>query len=490
MLYQPSLIQYIIFWKKDPNSTLKDTKFNLKSIDIDNIYLKDLEIQEEREYIIIHFQMSVKPQQNQISENGWVEVTVKDFKKTINTARKFSDRYFSSRKVKTDGLKHIGNYQLMIAGSESEYWTKSDIDIHKFKIDADGTERSLKLRDIESESKLSIFNKLLFNSKQVIGNKLENLKLKTTIYGLGNNLTEEFHRLPKSFMLDLSFDNKVNDKDARELQEKQFILTTNTVISNFGRLLIYNAKLIDLYKDEYTSLDNQSNKIREEALKLQMKINELLVKKSDITSSNPSSRKSLKKEPPENYQYLGMEENLLLKASRYFSLLTEINHLQASANYIRQEAVSNIDKICQTLGMTPITLLTESSSEIKSLNEVFKQLSDSINYSFQNLKIELEHSQTTIRNTVEILKTFLESEQRIVTQKSSEAINWIVIVFAGLGLADALGNFVVYYLQGGSGIRAMIWFFIIMIPLLMIVLILYFWFFKKPRMLRISNKLG
>jgi hypothetical protein len=259
------------------------------------------------------------------------------------------------------------------------------------------------------------------------------------------------------------------------------------VISNFGRLLIYNAKLIDLYKDEYTSLDSQSNKIREKALKLQMKINELLVIKSDITSSNPSSRKSSRKEPPENYQYLGMEENLLFKASRYFSLLTEINHLQASANYIRQEAVINIDKISQTLGMTPITLLTESSSEIKSLNEVFKQLSDSINYNFQNLKIELEHSQTTIRNTVEILKTFLESEQRIVTQKSSEAINWIVIVFAGLGLADALGNFVVYYLQGGSGFQATLWFFIIMIPLLMIVVVLYFWFFKKPRKLRISD---
>jgi hypothetical protein len=180
-----------------------------------------------------------------------------------------------------------------------------------------------------------------------------------------------------------------------------------------------------------------------------------------------------------------MEEKLLLKASRYFSLLTEINQHQARVNYDRQEAVNNIEKIGQTLGLAPITLLMETNNEIPSLSTEFKQLSDSINYKFQNLKLELDHSQSTIRNTVDILKTFLESEQRSVSQRSSEAINWIVIVFAGLGLADALGNFVIFWLEGGSGFEAMFYFSIIMMVLIIVVVTLYFWYFKRPKYLKI-----
>ncbi len=249
-------------------------------------------------------------------------------------------------------------------------------------------------------------------------------------------------------------------------------------------MLVYNAKLIDLYKDEYSKINSQSNTIREKALRLQMRINSLLLKKSDTPAPGTSGRRGKKAESEEIFIYQGMEERLLFKASRYFSLLTEINHYQARANYERQEVTRNIDRITQTLGLAPITLIMGSNIEIQSFSGELKKLADSIDYNFQNLKIELDHSQTTIRNTVEILKTFLESEQRIVTQKSSEAINWIVIVFAGLGLADALGNFVVFYLQGGSGFQAMVWFFIVMLPLLLIVVILYILFFKRPHYLK------
>ncbi|MCK5562182.1 MAG: hypothetical protein KAJ51_16405, partial [Thermoplasmata archaeon] len=72
---------------------------------------------------------------------------------------------------------------------------------------------------------------------------------------------------------------------------------------------------------------------------------------------------------------------------------------------------------------------------------------------------------------------------RIVSQRSSEAINWIVIVFAGLGLADALGNFVIFYLEGGKWYQAMFWFFFIMIILIIVVVTLYFWYFKRPKYL-------
>jgi len=460
---------------------------NFKSIDldIDNIYLKDIELQDEREYVIISLQLNMKPQAGKVNTNGWVDITPKEIKQVIAVGKKLADKWLTYKRTDIKGLKWIGNYQMIITGSEDEYWTRSEIDIHKFKIGADGVEKSLRLRDIESENNLSIFNKMIFGNKRIIGDRLENLKLSTTLYGLGNEITEDLHRLPRSFLLSLSVSSKDTKNGIQELQNKQFRLTVNTVISNFGRLLVYNARLIKLFKDEYSTINKQSQEIRENALKLQMKINDVLVSKSDSSTLTGASHRSFKIETEEGFPYHGMEEKLLLKASRYFSLLTEINQHQARVNYDRQEAVNNIEKISQTLGLTPITLLMETNDEIPSLSTEFKQLSDSINYKFQNLKLELDHSQSTIRNTVDILKTFLESEQRSVSLRSGEAINWIVIVFAGLGLADALGNFVIFWLEGGSGFEAMVWFSIIMMVLIIVVVVLYFWYFRRPKYLKI-----
>jgi hypothetical protein len=431
--------------------------------------------------------MNIKPIGAKIKNNGWVEVEPKDFKKVMNQTNKLKEKWFNNSKIQKMGLKLIGDFQLIITGTEDEYWTKSRIDIHKFKISTDGVEQSLKLRDVEGENNLAILNRQVFGGKRIFADRLENLKLPTFVYGLGINGAGEFQNLPHSFLISLTVDKKMKGNIINEIENKQFRLTVNTIISNFGRLLTYLAKLLDLYKEEYASVNSRSNEVREKALKLQMKINTLLVTKSDSSTAAEKSARKHKRVTAVKNSYQGMEENLLLEASRYLSYLTEINQVQAQANYVRQEASTNIEKINQTLGMTPITFLAESNDEIQPLSEEFKQVSDFINHNFQNLKIELDHSQSTIRNTVDILKTFLESEQRIVSQRSGEAINWIVIVFAGLGLADALGNFVIFYLEGGEWYQAMFWFFFIMIILIIVVVTLYFWYFRRPRALRTKD---
>jgi hypothetical protein len=450
---------------------------------IENSSFKDCEIFDEREYILIYIQIDIKSLATKTTEfpDSWVEVSPKEFKASMASANRIVDKKFNSRTFQNKGLKLIGKYQMLITGSEEEYWTRPRIDIHKFKIGSDGIDRSWQLRDIEDENNLAVFNKYLFGGKRIFGNKFENLKLPTILYGMGTNGADEFQKLPRSFLLNLTLDAKTTGKEDSELQKKQYNLTVNTVVSNFGRLLIYLAKLLDLFKDEYKSISRQSNEIRENALKLQMKINDLMVTKSDSGSTSTNPFRRLTMEPSDGLTYKGMEENLLLEASRYLSYLTEINQLQAKANYLRAEATGNIEKINQTFGLATIPFSAESNREFPSLSAEFKELSNSINYNFQNLKLELDHSQSTIRNTVDILKTFLESEQRMVSQRSGEAINWIVIVFAGLGLADALGNFVIFWLEGGSGFKAMLMFSVIMMVLIIVIVVLYFWYFKRPK---------
>ncbi len=482
-MFKPILVEYIILWKKEPDATFNKAILSSKSQVIDNEYLKDLEIFYEHDYIIINLQMNIKPIGYEGKDNGWVEIEPKHFKKVFNQTKKLKDKWFNIRKIQRMGLKQIGDFQMIITGAEDEYWTKSRIDIHKFKIDSDRVERSLELSDVEAENNLAIFNRMLFGGKRIFGDRLENLKLPTFVYGLGINGSDDFQNLPRSFLLSLTVNKEIRGKEINEVENKQFRLTVNSVMANFGRLVTYLAKLMDLYSEEYISINKRSNEVREKALKLQMKINNLLVTKSDSSAVSTKSTGKRKRVTAVKYSYHGMEEHLLLEASRYLSYLTEINQFQAQANYERQEASANIEKINQTLGMTPIAYLSKSNNQIQPLSNELKQLSDFINHNFQNLKIELDHSQSTIRNTVDILKTFLESEQRIVSQRSSEAINWIVIVFAGLGLADALGNFVIFYLEGGKWYQAMFWFFFIMIILIIVVVTLYFWYFKRPKYL-------
>jgi hypothetical protein len=480
------LIQFVIFWKRNPNLPFKKSGFNLNIIALDNPYLRDFEVLDERDYIIIRLQLDIKKDQGRVTSDGWLEVDSNDFRRVMKMGDHIVSKQILAINEVSKNLKLLGTYQMFITGSEKDFWTKSEIDIHKFKIDMNGVGKSLRLSDLESETNIAIFNRELLGTRRIRGDILNSLKLPTTLYGLGNIAnSDENTQMPKIFLLNLTLENSsdIKNKDI-SVQNKQLSLAINTVISNFGKLLAHMGKLTDLYQDEYKSIQSKSNEIRDQALELQIKINNALLKKSGKSkgTSLDSWRKRDNKE--EVVLYHGWEEKLLLKASRYFSLLTEINQVLARVNYQRHEAASNIEKSTSNLGLTPIKYVAETGKEITSLGLDLKQFSESINYYFQNLKLELDHSQSTIRNTVDILKTFLESEQRIVSQKVGELFNWIVIVFAGLGLADALGNFVIFVLEGGSIYDAMFWFFIILSVLFLIVVILYFWIFRRPKILK------
>ncbi len=436
---------------------------------------------EEREYIIVQLQLNVKNGHEYLANHGWVDVDTDDFDQVIKTGNKFISKQVKHLKKQHDKLKMLGTYQMIVTGTEKDYWTRTGIDLKRFQNGSEKTEHAFKLTDFETDNNLTMFTKELFRSKRIRGDILKNLRVPTSIYGLGENRSEEIHKLPNAYLLNLSIENHNSDDISWEDQNKKFRMTASTVIYNFGRLLVFIAKMVDLYNEEYLTNHDRSNEIHEKALKLQKKINELIMKKSEMPSKVKKKKKPSKSEAKRSVKFQKVEEELLLKASRNFSQLTEINQILARANNKCQEMINKIEKLIQTMGLTPITLMIEPDKEISSLSLEFNQLIDSINLHFQNLKVELEQSQSTIRNTVDILKTFLESEQRTVSQKSGEAISWIVIVFAGLGLADALGNFVIFWLQGGSGFQAMFWFLIIMIILIIVIVTLYFWYFKRPK---------
>ena len=478
------LIQYTIFWKLDPKFSFKKTDLSLHQSVMDNANIRDMEVVEEGEYIVVKIEFKVQQGPVTSVADGWVDVGTDEISRAMMAAENLITEQITKLRIYGNSLKLLGNYHMLVTGTEKGYWKKSGIDVRKLKFDTNSTDRTMSLRDIETDSNLTVFDKDLFSSRQVYGDNLQNLKLPTTIFGFGTNPILEFIHLPHTFLLNIDLEASALTGNPGEIQESQFRVTVNKVIYIFGKLLVYIAKLIDLHKTEYFKNSNQATEIRTMALKLQMKINGLIIKKSEYSGTVQNPVKPSNSEINEIVSYQNFEEKLLFEASRYFSLLTELNHVLASANYQCQKALTMVERMTLELGLVPMTLPTETNKETSSLSLEFKQFSASINTNFQNLTVELEHTQSTIRNTVDILKTFLESEQRVVSQKSSEAINWIVIVFAGLGLADALGNFVIFWLQGGSAYQAISWFFIIMIVLFTVIITLYFWYFRTPKYLR------
>jgi hypothetical protein len=255
------------------------------------------------------------------------------------------------------------------------------------------------------------------------------------------------------------------DKSVADIEEKKYESTMYRITSNFGQLLVFYSLLVNLYTHDYRRATAKSNSVRVKAQTLQRKINELFRARERGRSAT--------------------EEELLSSASMHFSVVTELGHTLSNSIYSVHRNGKNIEKVGTAIGMDKI-IAPETGESIPSLFDEFKKYSDMVHFAFQSLRQELDNAQSTLRNTVEVIRTFLESKQRTASEESGRRINLLVIIFACFGLADALGNFVVYYLQTENRtfddfITAMSYFFITMLPLVFVVILLYFGYFKRPR---------
>ena len=64
--------------------SLKETMLNFPRVNLDNPYLRDMEISDEREYLLVHLQMDIRPKTKQPSTDGWIEVSHDDIKHVMN----------------------------------------------------------------------------------------------------------------------------------------------------------------------------------------------------------------------------------------------------------------------------------------------------------------------------------------------------------------------------------------------------------------------
>ena len=144
----------------------------------------------------------------------------------------------------------------------------------------------------------------------------------------------------------------------------------------------------------------------------------------------------------ENYDN---EKELLTTASIRFTLISEVEHrimrIRSQMNGMKEDIKDMGDPLAikgeaSTTDMNPQSL---SDHLIRDLNGMEKFM--------MSLSGELTHSRDILSSTIDVLRAFIDTRQREASEDMSRLMNLLFLVFACIGLADALGNFVVFAME-------------------------------------------
>lgn len=392
----------------------------------------------------------------------------------------------------------------LTCGSEESVWTKKYSDVSYLYKDRDATDKLPMIASDTYQSNVAYLNRIFGLGGKVLVNTARHGNVNAMLFLLGFSPTAT--GVPKDpFMLlelDLSalktqevYRNPlitVKERTPYQLDENPdrgtYQLRQNYLINLVGiksriiDLMLFKARLEDSIAREQADLRSRSGILLEEIFSLQNEINEHMKRYSpDYSGADGISKKLREKE---TYR---LEKELLTKASVKFSLVSEVENgimrenskLQDMALSIKdKELMINLEYDSRSTEDAPLTI---SDVMLKRIENEMRSL--------RSLSEELMHSRVILTSTIEVLRTFVDSRQREISGDMSRLMNLLFLVFACIGLADALGNFVILVLEYGYlGDDPTIYdvysvtsmgLILTLVPLLMAAIFLYLYFKKK-----------
>jgi hypothetical protein len=202
-------------------------------------------------------------------------------------------------------------------------------------------------------------------------------------------------------------------------------------------VILMECSIGDLINGDLTALKGKGNSLLDELSTIQNNINEHM-------KGYGSGREAKAAADKETYD---REKRLLVEASVHFSLVSEIEN-----GIMRAHA--RMTGMKETVRGQAVSMMLEhdhrSTDDVKmTIAEHTARRIEAEIVSLRDISEELTRSRAILTSTIEVLRTFLETRQREVSEKMSRLINILFLVFACFGLADALGNFVILILEYG-----------------------------------------
>lgn len=416
-------------------------------------------------------------------DTGWSDLAPTEFKLQLESSTAYSKSLINILTNEIPDLTHLQTYHLLQLGSKEDYWFETRIDVDRLKMTEGAKERSL--REISSKTRLEILSDTLGGFKSMLANKILGARGESLVIGFGTKKRESsLEDFPLLFMMAVNTEETYNNPTQEFLEVEAFYdQATKSFGSNFGRFLLYHSKLTALHNIGYMEANSRANDIKTKAQRMQREINNLI----------RESQKVRRKRAESSVWYLSdtgsrmkgdYDEGLLYNASIYFSHITELLQTVSNAIHLSKENTFYLTKTSSAIGFEPIdNPLTLEKTDTTSLTDEFKRFSEQVTHVFESLKLEIETTQVSLRNTVEVLKTFLEGKQRQSSTYSSKTLGLLTIVFACFVFIDMISNFYTYYLGSNRTVddfsETIIAMIITLWPSLIMFVFLYFIVLKK-----------
>ncbi|MEA3558181.1 MAG: hypothetical protein U9R75_02910 [Candidatus Thermoplasmatota archaeon] len=406
------------------------------------------------------------------------------------------------RKTILDNIKpHCGehvphSYTMITSGSHDNVWlrTYSDMSfLYKEKED----------RPELLQTNITHLNRIFRRSNEVMVNSIKHSKVDASLYILGPHQGKSVPVFPEDIVLEIDLsdlgsstygENPItvtpstpydvgNVEDKRSYQQRQnYLISLMAIKSKLTEMFILQSEFQDLRTTEIYEAIERGKELKEQIFNLQNSINEHM--KVYIPKAKDKKTKGKDFLDRETFE---VEKQLLTTASVRFSMVSEVEHKIMRESSILGDLSASIHDVARALSLESSKISLESVSysygdlTLKEVEQEIKKL--------DILMKELAHSRDILSSNIEVLRTFIDTRQREVSEDMSRLMNLLFLVFACIGLADALGNFVILVLDKGflgsdSSLYDVISYgalgmMFTLLPLLIAAIFLYLYFKKK-----------
>ncbi len=351
-------------------------------------------------------------------------------------------------------------YTILTNGSRDNVWLKTYSDMTFLYKEGEADQPEI------LQTNISYLNRILLGKGEVVVNSIKHGKVGATLYLLGRSGQVSEETFPNDLVLELNIsdirntysygDGPINvtgstpyisadGPEKRLYQTRQNYLINHLAIkSKLMELFFMQSRFLDMKENDLRKVQERGKGLKDDIYKLQNDINEhmkLYIPKDGEKKEKKKEKAFLAKES------FRTEKQLLTTTSVRFSLVSEVEHeLMRSASHLL-EMGQRTREVKNSLSLETDDQTIDGVGF--SLGEITLRVMEKDRRDLQTLLDELSHSRDILSSTIEVLRTFIDTRQREISENMSRLMNLLFLVFACIGLADAAGNFVIFILQFG-----------------------------------------
>ena len=346
-------------------------------------------------------------------------------------------------------------YTLFVCGSHDRIWMKTYSDMSfLYKEGAEGMDLL--------QTNISYLNRSLNMKGEVFVNTVKHGKATCSVYIFGKPQKDPNQLFNSDMLLEMDLSDLKSGPlygdapysltepspyagaatpDRRLYQMHQnYLISLLAIKSRLSDLFLHQAQFFYLKGTELKTLQEHGESLKERIYSLQKDINDHMQRYVPKTKET-KDKKTEKKKDFMDKETFEKEKELLTTASVDFSLVSDVENQIMRQMSSLHDMVVRVHETTRVLGLEGEEASVESSD--LNLGSILTREIDKESRKLEILLQELSRSRDILSSTIEVLRTFIDTRQREISEDMSRLMNVLFLVFACIGLADSLGNFVI-----------------------------------------------